>query len=123
MIKKKLLIVEDEAILAVAESLKLQKHGFDVHLAYTGEHAIQLIKKHDIDLILMDIDLGKGLSGIETAKKIRRKYDTHILFMTSHDYKDLQEHITSIKNCSFLSNKLISEEVVRNIKDLISSRR
>ncbi|MFO7849468.1 MAG: response regulator [Spirochaetia bacterium] len=68
---KKILLVEDEPLIAFNESKQLQKHGFEVEIAYSGEKAIERVRSEpDISLILMDIDLSEGIDGTEAARKI-----------------------------------------------------
>lgn len=65
---KKFLLVEDEAFIAMNEARMLKKHGYEVVTVYKGEKAIEMVEKGpEISLILMDIDLGKGIDGTEAA--------------------------------------------------------
>ena len=67
--QKTILLVEDEAVIAMAETRVLQKHGFQVLTASSGESAIEVVKNTgNIDLILMDINLGNGMDGTEAAE-------------------------------------------------------
>jgi len=66
--KKTILLVEDEIINAMLVKDSLEKYGYTVIHAISGEQTINIFKNNnDIDLILMDIDLGKGLDGTEAA--------------------------------------------------------
>jgi PAS domain S-box-containing protein len=83
--KKTLLLVEDEAILALNEKIQLEKYGYNVVVAYSGEKAIEIVQTDTgIDLVLMDIDLGKGLDGIETALLILARIELPVVFLSSH---------------------------------------
>lgn len=66
---KTILLVEDEMIIAMAEKRKLEQDGYVVLLVPSGEEAISLVssRSESIDLILMDIDLGKGMDGTQAA--------------------------------------------------------
>jgi PAS domain S-box-containing protein len=109
MNNKTILLVEDEALIAMAASMQLKDYGYDVILVSDGQKAIDTIneKKSVIHLILMDIDLGKGIDGTETAKIILENNDIPILFLSSHierEIVDKTENITSygyvVKNSS-----------------------
>ena len=68
---KKVLVLEEEALIALHEQKIIEKYGFEVHIALSGEDAVAAAKNHsDIVLILMDIDLGWGISGIEAATRV-----------------------------------------------------
>lgn len=82
---KKILLVEDEALIALSEARMLAKHGFEVSTVYSGEKSLEAVASDlDISLILMDIDLGKGMDGTEAAERILAQHDLPIVFLTSH---------------------------------------
>jgi hypothetical protein len=62
---KELLLVEDEAIVALDEKLRLERIGFRVELAHSVEAAVEriLADRPGFDLVLMDIDLGRAYAG------------------------------------------------------------
>lgn len=64
-----LLIVEDEAILALDLRARLEREGYHVvGLASTGRSALDLFERHPVDLVLCDISLKGDWNGIETAR-------------------------------------------------------
>ena len=68
--KKTILLVEDEAIIAMLQKKYLENAGFNVVHVFTGENAVELAsnKKRQINLVLMDINLGSGIDGVEATK-------------------------------------------------------
>ncbi|MBL4703995.1 MAG: response regulator [Flavobacteriales bacterium] len=79
------MLVEDELIIAVDKAMKLEQHGYRALTTHSGEKAIELIETTpEIDLVLMDIDLGKGINGIQTAEKILQIKELPIIFLSSH---------------------------------------
>lgn len=84
--QKKILLVEDDVIIALSESEILKDSGYEIINAYNGQEAIDKVKKDGkIDLILMDIDLGKGINGTETAKIILKENELPVVFLSCHD--------------------------------------
>ena len=70
-VKKTILLVEDEMILALTQRKQLESYGYAVQAVNTGEKAVAAAKTSpEIDLILMDINL-PGISGLETLKRLR----------------------------------------------------
>ncbi|OHD75964.1 MAG: hypothetical protein A3J97_04275 [Spirochaetes bacterium RIFOXYC1_FULL_54_7] len=106
--QKRLLLVEDEAIIALGEKKNLERYGYEILTVTGGQKAIEVCKAdRDIDLILMDIDLGRGMDGTEAAKLILQDRDIPIVFLSSHTEPDVvirTEAITSygyvVKNSS-----------------------
>lgn len=88
----KIMIVEDEKIVALDIKDSLEHFGYSVPcMASKGEEAIKLAKTCHPDLILMDIVLKGKMDGIETAKIIHDSYDIPIIYLTAYsDEKTLQ---------------------------------
>lgn len=83
----KVLIVEDQLLVAESIAAILQEHQLDVAgMVTTGEDAIDAVNKSTPDLVLMDIRLGGRKDGIETADAIRRSHDIPIIYLS--DYAD-----------------------------------
>jgi signal transduction histidine kinase len=85
MKKIKILIVEDEVIVAMEIQSTLKNLGYSViAIADTGEKAINKASTEKPDLILMDIRLKGDLDGIETAECIRSLLDIPVIFLTAY---------------------------------------
>jgi len=85
----KVLIVEDEALVALEIEKNLEKNGFDVvsNIAY-GEKVLDEINLHNPDVVLMDIKLKGEISGLAAAEMINKEKDIPIIFLTA--YSDAQ---------------------------------
>ncbi|HSP89023.1 MAG TPA: adenylate/guanylate cyclase domain-containing protein [Ignavibacteriaceae bacterium] len=82
--KVKILIAEDETIIAIDIKSTLQKIGYSVlEIATSGEKVIELLSVSKPDLILMDISLAGNLDGIETTEIISKKYDLPVVYLTA----------------------------------------
>ena len=82
---KKILITEDEGIVALEIRETLENLGYYVvGEAQTGLESIELAKETKPDLVLMDITLQGDMDGIEAAERIYNLYDIPIIFLTSH---------------------------------------
>lgn len=89
MSKVKLLIVEDEMIIANDMRMILESIGYEVSgIARSIERAIELLENTKPDLALVDINLGKGNEGIELGKIIKDRFSIPFIFCTS--YADVQ---------------------------------
>ncbi|MBP9163841.1 MAG: PAS domain S-box protein, partial [Leptospiraceae bacterium] len=99
---KSLLIVEDDSVMASAHRKLLEDNGYEVSIAETGERAVEQIQSDTFDLILMDIDLGPGIDGTETARKILNLIEIPIVFLTSHSEKELVEKVRNITRYGYV---------------------
>jgi PAS domain S-box-containing protein len=101
--RKNILLVEDEAIIALLEKSLLEKYGYAVVIALTGEKAIELAREvRDLDLILMDIDLGKGITGTEAAGIILHLIDIPLIFLSSHTEPEMVEKTENISSYGYV---------------------
>ncbi len=99
-----ILLVEDEAILSYIKKLQLEKEGYKVLGALTGEKALDVFASASgtIDLVLMDIDLGTGMDGTETARKMLARFDVPLIFLSSHSEKDFLERAAQVPNYGYV---------------------
>ncbi len=85
MKEAKILVVEDEALVALHLEQRLHMLGHTVvGTALSGTDALEQTAAHLPDLVLMDINLGRGISGIEAAQQINRVFDIPVVFVTAH---------------------------------------
>ncbi|MFW6124439.1 MAG: response regulator [Acidobacteriota bacterium] len=85
MDKPKILVVEDESIIAMDLKLKLEQQGYDVvAIASSADDAVQATKKYKPELILMDILLKGEKTGIEASEQIQKQMDIPIICMTGN---------------------------------------
>jgi len=81
----RILLVEDEAIIALSEKAMLEQSGYSVDTALTGESAVgSLSGGVEYDLVLMDVNLGTGMDGVAAASRILEEHDLPIVFLSSH---------------------------------------
>ncbi len=101
--QKSLLLVEDEAIIAMTEKAALEKYGYIVKTVTTGEKAVEAVKTSTgIDLILMDINLGDGIDGTEAAELILEDHDIPIVFVSSHSEREIVEKTEKITSYGYV---------------------
>jgi CheY-like chemotaxis protein len=81
----KILVVEDEILIAEDLRLILQRMGHEVvGIASSGTEAIRKANKLHPDLVLMDVRLQGAMDGIETARQIRSTADIPIVYVTAY---------------------------------------
>jgi len=94
---KTILLVEDEDLLVILQTDWLERLGFNVIAVSSGEKAIEVTQTSPgIDLILMDINLGPGMDGLETASTILKDHDIPVVFLSSHMGEEIMEETEKI---------------------------
>ncbi len=102
-VKKSILLVEDDTILAMSEEMDLKDYGYSVMTECSGEDAVNFVKLNpDIDLILMDIDLGSGIDGTEAAEIILKDRDIPVIFVSSHTEPEIVERTEKITSYGYV---------------------
>ncbi|HPJ43234.1 MAG TPA: PAS domain S-box protein [Spirochaetota bacterium] len=101
--RKTILLVEDEVITSMAQAQFLANSGYNVLQANDGDTAISIaLENGDIDLILMDIDLGYGIDGTRAAELILEGKDIPIVFLTSHGEKEMVQLVKNITRYGYI---------------------
>lgn len=113
-----ILLVEDEAIIAMDLQWKLVEAGYRVcRMIATGEDAVHWAELDQPDFVLMDNRLAGKIDGIEAALRIRSKSDTPIIFMTGYPQDDaFWERVKPIKPIACLTKPVIIEELLNVLK-------
>lgn len=92
------LLVEDRALLERVSVRSLNRYGFAVISSSSAEEPMAAIRRDPaIDIVLMDIDLGLGMNGLEAARRIRCLSDVPILF---HSSREDRESLTKARQIS-----------------------
>jgi len=120
---KKVLIVEDERILAEDMKSKISDFGLvPCGIESNGENAIAAAKKENPDLIIMDIKLKGDMDGIETVACIREFCQCPVIFITAFINLEKTENIKSLGNISYLVKPYYDHELQTEIEKLLKNR-
>jgi len=85
MTKARILVVEDEVIVAKILQSSLESLGYDVPVVVpSGEEAIEEAERTRPDLVLMDIILAGDMDGVEAAEQIRERFNIPVVYLTAH---------------------------------------
>lgn len=115
--KKRVLIVEDDKLLALVEERLIQKLGYEVvGTAESGEDALRLVKEYEPDIILMDISLKGDLDGIDTVEKIRLSYNTPVIFLSGNSDKYNYERAKKTEFIDYLVKPVTADDLIGPLK-------
>jgi len=117
------LIVEDEAISALALSGMLEDAGWKVTgVAASGERALEMARSDLPDLVLMDIQLSGALSGLEVATRMVEEYGVPVIFTTAYTENEVLGGGALATGFRFLA-KPVSEASLREMLSVVRTRR
>jgi DNA-binding NtrC family response regulator len=84
-VKARILLVEDERAIQLALSGLLRREGHEVELAGSGEEALLRLAETSFDLVLTDLALGRGLTGMDVLRAAKeRRPETVVVMITAH---------------------------------------
>ncbi len=117
--KKKIVVVEDEKVLAEMYRDTLERAGFEVYSAYDAEEGLGIIKKNKPDLILLDILLPRE-NGVGLLGKIKQEKDISsipvIAFSNYDDDKTKKEAKNLGAKDYLIKTSYTPQEIVEKIK-------
>jgi len=123
MAPARILIVEDEAIVAVDIQKTLKALGYDVPaIAFSGEEALKKVEEIQPDLILMDIVLKGEMDGIEAAQKIYDHFGIPSIFMTGYS-EEIVEQLNTGKPCLSVIKPVDENELQKTILKALKEHR
>ena len=116
--KIKVLVADDHEILASGITAMLQREAsFDVlGYASNGQEAIDMIKKHKVDLVIMDINM-PDMNGIEATTIIKKDFpDTSVLILSMFDREGYIQNALDAGADGYLLKNVGEEEMISAIK-------
>ena len=124
--KTRILIVEDDMIIAANISLQLSKLGYEVTgIESRGEEAVNHALENRPDIILMDIQLKGGINGVEAAKKIQEKASIPLIYLTANSDEASFQMAKETKPGAFISkplNKLNLQRTIELVEEKIQGK-
>jgi DNA-binding response OmpR family regulator len=116
MNKTKILIVEDESIVALDIKRTLINFDYEVSNCVTNYNdAISSVKLNRPDIILMDINLGKEKDGIETVEEIQKFENIPVIYITAFSDENTLNRAIKTNPVSYLLKPFKREELKSNI--------
>lgn len=116
-IAPKILMVEDDMIIAADISMQLSKLGYEIIGMNTrGEDALKMIELNRPDIILMDIVLTGKMNGIETSQHILDNFQIPVIFLTSNSDDATFQQAIKTKPYAFISKPFQKSDLERTLK-------
>ena len=119
-----ILIVEDEAIVALELRHELQDLGYTVAgVVASGEQALAAVAKQVPQLILMDVRLQGPVDGIAAAESIRQRHDVPVIFLTAHSDDDTVKRAARTGPYGYLTKPYQNRELRAGIEVALTKSR
>ena len=117
MAPTKILIADDDVAITIhLEELLTEKGYMIVGIAFSGDEAILLAKKHHPTVAIMDIKMPGNLDGIESAQKLRHEMNIPVIFLSGHDDYALIKRAKRVEPLSFLLKPINERQILAELE-------
>ncbi len=124
MLNAKVLVVEDENIVAKDIQISLKKLGYEVPaIAASGKAAIEKAAEISPDLVLMDIRLKGNMDGVEAGKEIHNRFKIPVIYLTAYSDEDTLERAKLTEAVGYLLKPFKARELHTMIQMALSKHR
>lgn len=118
----KILIVEDNVIIAEDMQSMLEEIGYEiVDSVIVYEQAVEVLKNHQVDLVLIDIILASDKTGIDLGKHIRATYNIPFIFITSNSDRATVESAKAVQPYGYLVKPFEQQDLYTSIEIALSN--
>jgi DNA-binding response OmpR family regulator len=115
-----ILIVEDEAIVALENKMNLSSLGHNViAIISSAENALIAFHENIPDLILLDIKLKGAMDGIEALHEIRIHSSVPVIFITGNSDTRTLQRISEISNVTCLQKPILLDELTNTVNTML----
>lgn len=117
MMNTKVLIIEDEAIIARDLQMMIEKEGFRVvAIVRTLEEVVTVFRTHQPDLILSDVYLNDDISGLDIVRELLSIRSVPVIFNTAYSNDELISRVSNLQNVFYLTKPYTSSQVLATLK-------
>ncbi len=118
---KKILVIDDEPIITMSCQKALQSEGYDVHTSSSGMEGVEMFKRDNYDLVIVDNKM-PGLDGFEVLVKVRAKRPSQKVIIISgyntvEQFQKAQDYGASL----YLEKPFTPDELLEAVKKTIGS--
>lgn len=117
MRKIKILIIEDESILALELKSILHSAGYEVvGVASNSNSAMMFVKSTSIDIIITDIQIKGELNGVQTIELIHKTKKIPTIFLTSFHDDDMLREVSKVDFTGYVVKPYLDEQILREVR-------
>lgn len=117
MSKASIVIVEDEALIADHIEQLLTEEGYEVLGVFdTAEDTLAFFKNKQANIVLLDINLGGSIDGVDIANQLNKLPNLSIVFLTSNTDKKTIDRVKLTTPAGFITKPFTKEDIISNIE-------
>jgi DNA-binding response OmpR family regulator len=120
---KRVLVVDDEPNIVMSLRFLMEREGFEVEVAPTGEAALEALQRAPADLVLLDVMMPK-LDGFEVCQRIRTNpawAKTKIVMLTARGREIERDKGLALGADAYVTKPFSTRELVARVKQMLES--
>lgn len=122
--ERKVVIVEDEGLIAADLKGRLERAGYGVPaVAGSGPEALRVIRETTPDLVLMDIRIQGAVDGIQVAQEVHQELDIPVIYLTAYEDRETLERASQTQAFGYIKKPIDSCSLQGSIEMAISKHR
>ena len=114
----KILVVDDEKLIVKGIRFSLEQEGMEVDCAYDGEEAIELARKTEYDMVLLDVMLPDG-DGFSLLGKLRKIRDVPVLFLSARDEDEARLRGLGLGADDYITKPFLPQELLLRLRAVL----
>ena len=121
---RKILVVDDESMNLISTRFILEGAGYEVVTAESGQEGIDILKKDNIDILLLDVEM-PVMNGIKTLEKIRQDEsisDIKVMFLTASTSKEDMSDAVRYGAKGFIKKPCMPDELLKSVRKILIER-
>jgi len=119
----KIILVEDELIIAASIAKELRRAGYDVvGIACSAEQALAVIEEKIPQLVLMDVRIKGPVDGIQTAQQIATNFSIPVIFMSAQGDRDTLDRAKAVGAFAYLTKPVARDALMSAIEAALDNR-
>lgn len=121
---KNILVIDDEELVVRSMTKLLEKNGYEVFVAKTGQDALVMAEEEEFGLIIADIRM-PGINGVETVQSIYKKLqETNtkkipIIFITGYADEKIKQEAETLAPIAYIYKPFDMPELVNKVKEVL----
>lgn len=114
----RILLVDDEAGFVDVMAKRLEKRGFEVAAAYSGNEAVQVMRRADFDIVVLDLKM-EGMDGLEVLRIFKvMAPELPVIILTGHGCLSSAEEGLKMGAADYISKPYDFEKLVEKIRSI-----
>ncbi len=122
MMNKRVLIAENESIVAIDMKYILEKRGYSVvDLVFSGEAAIQRAEEVKPDLFITGDFSNEKVQGIDAVRTIRNRCDIPVIYITAHNDREIFHKVNELGRTEIMTKPFSESDLSKTVEILFST--